>query len=160
MKRVVFIGQAPARPTSKHGVAGTYLRPWLYELGLDEQTIVRHCRFYALIDSFPGSDTHGHLRPTPEQIVRHRPLLLNLIKEFMPDIIVPVGAMAIKEVLPNVAGGLQNTVGHTYYVDLFGGFGKEILVIPLPHPSGRSVWINTNRDKVAKALLLLKDNIT
>ncbi len=159
MKRVTFIGQAPAHPSSKHAIAGTYLRPWLYELGLDEQTIIRHCQFLALISDFPGSDVHGHLRPTPEQIALYRPLLINLIKEFKPDIIAPVGAMAIKEVLPHVTAGLQNTVGHTYYVDPFGSLGKEMLVIPLPHPSGRSVWVNTNRDKVASALLLLKNNI-
>lgn len=159
MKRVIFIGQAPARPTSKHSVAGTYLRPWLYELGLDEQAIMQNCQFYALIGSFPGSGTHGHLRPTPEQIERYRPLLISRVKEFKPDIIVPVGAMAIKEVLPNVAGGLQDIVGYTYYADPFDSLGKEMLVIPLPHPSGRSVWIATNRDKVASALLLLKNNI-
>lgn len=159
-KRIVFIGQAPARPDSKHGVAGTYVRPWLYGLELDDQTITRQCRFYALIGSFPGSNKQGHLRPTPEQISEHRPVLIDLLKNFEPDILVPVGAMAIAEVLPEAIGGLGNIIGNVYKTDPFGSLGHEVTIIPWPHPSGRSTWLSTHPDEVAKAQALLKTNLT
>jgi uracil-DNA glycosylase len=160
MKRIVCIGQAPARPGSKHGVAGTYVRPWLYQLGLDEAAITQYFRFYALIRSFPGSNSQGHLRPTPQQVAAHRPALVRLIQEFHPDIVVPVGAMAIAEVLPMVKGTLNDTIGHTYQADPFGSLGREIPVIPWPHPSGRSTWLAANPDKVAAALALLKQELS
>ena len=155
-KRIVFIGQAPAKPGSKHDVAGTYVRPWLYHIGLDEQTIIQQCRFYALIGTFPGSSQQGHLRPTPQQVLEHRPILIALLQDFQPDILVPVGAMAIAEILPKTTGTLQDIIGTTYRADPFGCLGHEITIIPWPHPSGRSTWLSTRPDKVATALALLK----
>lgn len=156
MKRTVFIGQAPARPGSKHDVAGSYIRPWLYRIGLDEETIVKQFRFYALVGDFPGSGQHGHLRPTPEQILEHRPVLEQLVKDFQPDIIVPVGAMAISEVLPSAKGKLGDIIGNSYTINPFNSMGSDIVAIPLPHPSGRSTWLAANPDKVDQALSLLK----
>jgi uracil-DNA glycosylase len=160
MKRVIFIGQAPARPGSKHAVAGTYMRPWLYQLGIDEKTITEHFRFYALMGNFPGSDKHGHFHPSSKQILNHRPVLIQHIKNFQPDIIVPVGAMAIIELLPDLSGPLRDIISKLYHADPFKSLGKEFTIIPLPHPSGRSIWINTNPDKVAQALQALKLQLT
>lgn len=154
--RVVCIGQAPARPGAKHAVAGTYLRPWLYRLGLDEATILRDFRFYALVDSFPGSGKQGHLPPTREQVTEHQPLLISLIKAFRPDILVPVGAMAIKEILPAVTGSLEDIIGVAFEINPYNSLEQEIPVIPLPHPSGRSTWPGAHPDRVAAALALLR----
>jgi len=159
-KKIVFIGQAPARPGAKHGEAGTYMRPWLHRIGLEDEAIMRQCRFYALIGIFPGSGVQGHLRPTPAQIAEHRPVLENLMQDFQPDIIVPVGAMAIGEVLPTIKGTLDTIVGGTYRIDPYGSLGKEIIAIPLPHPSGRSTWLHTHADKLTEALRLLKESLT
>ncbi len=160
MKQVIFIGQAPARPGAKHAKAGAYVRPWLHQLGFDEKTIAEHFRFYALMASFPGSNRHGHLHPTTKQILEHRRVLIQLIKDFQPNIIVPVGAMAVKEVLPDAAGTLRDIIGKAYCTDPFNSLGKEIPAIPWPHPSGRSTWLNANPDKVAQALHVLKLQLT
>jgi uracil-DNA glycosylase len=159
MKQVVFIGQAPARPNTRHEIAGTYLQPWLSQLGLAEETITEYFHFYALTDSFPGTNMHGHLRPTSEQILKHRPVLIKLIKGLEPDIIVPVGTMAIKEVIPTIGGTLSDIIGSVYKLDPFESIGREIIVIPWPHPSGRSIWLNANPDKVVQALQVLKKHL-
>jgi uracil-DNA glycosylase len=159
-KKIAFIGQAPARPGAKHGEAGTYVKNWLHQIGLSDEGIAQYCRFYALVGSFPGSGTHGHLRPTPAQVLEHRPVLINLIKDFQPDIMVLVGAMAIAEALPVAKGKLSDIVGNAYEVDPFESMGKIIITIPLPHPSGRSTWLRAHRDKLETALQLLKRHLS
>jgi uracil-DNA glycosylase len=156
MKRIVFIGQAPARPDSKHGVPGTYVRPWLYKIGISEDTITENFRFYALMSSFPGSDKAGHLRPTAAQILEHRPLLIKNICEFQPDVIVPVGSMAISEILLAASGNLSNIIGNTYMINPFMCLPQPIVAVPLPHPSGRSTWINQHANLLDQGLTLLQ----
>src|SRR4051812_21717952 len=140
-KRIAFIGQAPASPNSKHSTAGTYISAWLHKLEIDDKTIAEHCRFYALMGSFPGSTAKGHIKPTQQQIAKHRPVLANLLADFQPEIVVPVGAMAIAEVLPEARGALVDIIGETYAADPFNSLGRVVTVIPWPHPSGRSTWV-------------------
>jgi uracil-DNA glycosylase len=156
MKRVIVIGQAPARPGSKHGVSGTYVRPWLYRLGVDDTTITEWFRFYALVGDFPGSDRGGHLRPSPEQIRQHQPTLIAAIQKFQPAIIVPVGGMAIAEVLPDATGNLSGIIGRTHETNPFGCLAGPIPTIPLPHPSGRSTWLHQHNHLFNQALTALK----
>lgn len=155
MKRIAFIGQAPARPGSKHEVAGMYLRPWLYSIGWSEADITDYCRFYALMASFPGSDKGNHLKPSPQQILDHRPYLIEQFQDFQPELLVPVGAMAISELIPVANITLTTVIGNAYQVNPFDCLRESIPAIPLPHPSGRSTWVNQHQDLVKKALSLL-----
>lgn len=158
MKQCLFLGQAPARPSSKHEIPGAYLHAWLHSIGLSDQAIKKHCHFYALTDIFPGSSRYGHLAPTPEQVAAHRPALLWAITSLQPDVIVPVGKMAIAELLHN-NDPLERIIGSQYELDPLDALGYPIACIPLPHPSGRSVWSHTHPDHVATALELLKAEI-
>jgi uracil-DNA glycosylase len=135
---------------------GAYVRPWLYRIGLDEAVITDNFRFYALMASFPGSNETGHLRPTAEQIQEHRPVLIQLLRDFQPDIVVPVGAMAIKEVLPAVKGTLSDAVGNVYKADPFASLGRDIVIVPWAHPSGRSTWVATHGERVEASLEQLR----
>lgn len=157
MKTVLFIGQAPARPSSRHEVAGTYLHKWLHSIGITDQQIATHCHFYALTDTFPGSTTSGHLPPTKEQVAAHRPVLKEVIRTLQPAIIVPVGKMAITELLGET--NLENAIGKTYSIDPFNSLSHDITCIPLSHPSGRSSWNHTHKEHVQTALALLKKTI-
>jgi uracil-DNA glycosylase len=159
MKRVIFIGQAPARPGSKHAIAGSYIRPWLYELGLAEATISEFFQFYALINSFPGMGKTGHLRPTPEQIMDQRPALIKKIQAFQPNIIVPVGGMAIAELMASTPAELSEIIGNTYTANPYNCLPEAITLIPLPHPSGRSTWLHKHNDLLDRALTQLAANL-
>ena len=156
MKKIVFIGQAPARPSSKHEVPGTYLYAWLQKIGLSEEQISQNCYFYALIDHFPGSTQHGHAAPSSAQIAEHLPSLRASIVSVQPDIIVPVGKQAIEAILGAEGSKLVDIVGNRYEVDPLRALGRTITCIPLSHPSGRSTWNAVHKKQVADALSLLK----
>lgn len=155
MKTIFFLGQAPARPDSKHEIAGTYLHPWLSSIGFTDEEIKTHCHFYALIDTFPGADKNGHLAPTKEQIAQYRPTLEKTLRDTQPDLIVPVGKLAISEVLQRTVT-LGDVVGRQFSVNPFGCLKDEIVCIPLSHPSGRSAWNYLHKEQVEDALRLLE----
>ncbi len=156
MKKIFFLGQAPAKPSSKHDIPGTYLHTWLHSIGFTEEQITNDCLFYALTDTFPGASKHGHFAPTKEQIELHRPVLRKVLASAQPDVIVPVGKMAIAEIFQDTSTSLEETVGKTFYVNPFQALEHEIACIPLSHPSGRSAWNHTHKDHVRQALQLLK----
>lgn len=155
MKQILFIGQAPARPHSKHEVAGTYLNTWLSSLFTDDE-INTYCHFHALIDAFPGATKNGHLTPTNEQVQAYRPALKRIIQDIQPELIVPVGKMAIGELFGNKNLALSDVIGRQFSIDPFSSLGHEIVCIPLPHPSGRSAWNYLHKEQVNEALQLLE----
>lgn len=155
MKTIFFLGQAPARPDSKHEVAGTYLHPWLSSIGITDDEIKKHCHFHALVDTFPGADKSGHLAPTKAQIARYHPILVNTLQSVQPDLIVPVGKLAIGEVLQRTVS-LSEVVGRQFSVNPFDCLPDEIVCIPLSHPSGRSAWNYLHKEQVEDALRLLE----
>jgi uracil-DNA glycosylase len=152
MKKVFFLGQAPARPLSKHDVPGTYLHAWLRSIGYTDADIKKYCYFYALIDIFPGTSKSGHLPPTPTQIAAHRTALQATFRQIQPDIIVPVGKMAISEIFRQKDVVLTDVVGKQFSINPFDSLDHPIVCIPFSHPSGRSVWNHFHKDLVAKSL--------
>lgn len=155
MKQIFFLGQAPARPTSKHEIPGTYLHRWLRGIGFTDEEILNSCHFYALMDEFPGATKGGHLAPTKQQIEHHRPVLIKTLQSIQPEIIVPVGKLAISEVLQKKAT-LDEVTGTSLQLNPFNALEKPILCIPFSHPSGRSAWNHTHKEKVTQALKLLR----
>jgi uracil-DNA glycosylase len=66
-----------------------------------------------------------------------------------PKLIVPVGGLAIRRLLG--LSGLSECVGRTYE-------HEGAVVVPLPHPSGASGWLNApeNRELAAAAARLVR----
>ena len=66
-----------------------------------------------------------------------------------PEVLIPVGQMAIERFLG--PGRLEDRVGRR--------FGTRPVVVPLPHPSGQSRWLNdpANRGMLAVALDLIAE---
>ncbi len=64
-----------------------------------------------------------------------------------PEVLILVGQMAITRFLG--PGSLEERVGRT--------FGTRPVMIPLPHPSGQSRWLNdpANRERLTRALAAL-----
>jgi uracil-DNA glycosylase family 4 len=148
-QRAYIYGQAPGvlegqerRPW--RGRAGQTLRRWL---DMDEPTF--YAAFYcaSVTRCYPGRSPSGtgDRVPTP----REQDLCafwfeweLRLVR---PELIVAVGGLAIRRLLGR--RGLDECIGSTFE---HGG----VVVVPLPHPSGVSRWLNVpaNRARLEKAI--------
>ena len=152
-QRAYMYGQAPGIVEGEErrpwrGRAGKTLRRWL-ELDEDEFYASFYCA--SVTRCYPGraASGRGDRTPTP----REQELCafwsgweLELLR---PALIVPVGGLAIKQLLG--LSGLAGCIGRRYELD-------GATVIPLPHPSGASGWLNlpANRELTARAAALVR----
>ena len=69
-----------------------------------------------------------------------------------PRLIVPVGGLAIRRLLR--ISGLARCIGRRYELD-------GAVVVPLPHPSGASGWLNApaNRELTARGAAIVRDEL-
>jgi len=100
----------------------------------------------ALMRCFPGRNRAGtgDLRPPPAAVANCAHWLDAELEMLAPRVLILVGQMAIARFLG--PGTLEARVGRT--------FGKQPVMVPLPHPSGQSRWLNdsTNREHLGRAL--------
>jgi uracil-DNA glycosylase family 4 len=150
-----LVGQAPGpaeresrRPFS--GRAGKELDRWMVRAGFESAEEFRRLTYIAaLMRCFPGrnrTDT-GDLKPSPAAVKNCAHWLDAELEMLEPRIIIAVGQMAINRLLG--PGPLEARVGKS--------FGETPVIVPLPHPSGQSRWLNdvANRERLEKALALL-----
>lgn len=141
--RVFLVGQAPGPHEGKFGrpfawTAGKTLFRWFEETaGVNEATFRDRVYMAAVARCFPGkAKGGGDRRPDPDEIARCKPFLTREVEILQPELVLPVGTLAIAEVLGHT-GQLKEVVGQvtraTYH-------GVELDVIALPHPSGASTW--------------------
>lgn len=150
-----LVGQAPGpaeresrRPFS--GRAGKELDRWMLRAGFSTAEEFRRLTYIAaLMRCFPGRNRAGtgDLRPPPAAVANCAHWLdaeLDLLK---PHVLILVGQMAIARFLG--PGTLESRVGRR--------FGGRPVMVPLPHPSGQSRWLNDheNRARLEKALAML-----
>jgi len=151
----LLVGQAPGptemasrRPFS--GRAGKELDRWMLRAGFESPDEFRRLTYIAaLMRCFPGRNAGGtgDLRPPPAAIANCSHWLDAELRILRPKVLIPVGQMAISRFLG--PGPLEARVGKC--------FGKSPVVVPLPHPSGQSRWLNVsaNRERLAEALTLI-----
>ena len=144
--KVLLVGQAPGPHEGSLGrpfawTAGKTLFRWFDEaLGIDEAQVRARIYFAAVARCFPGKAKNGgDRRPDPEEISRCGRFLSEEVAVLQPTLVIPVGAMAIEQVL-GVKGPLVETVGTVRRARYQG---VELDVICLPHPSGASTWHRT-----------------
>ncbi len=103
----------------------------------------------ALMRCFPGRNRAGtgDLRPPPAAVANCAHWLDAEVELLKPRVLILVGQMAIARFLG--PGTLESRVGLT--------FGEKPVMVPLPHPSGQSRWLNehANRARLEKALATL-----
>ena len=140
---ILLVGQAPGPREGSFGrpfawTAGKTLFRWFAEaLGVPEERFRERVYIAAVARCFPGkAPGGGDRRPDPEEIARCRPFLEREVKILRPTLVLPVGSMAIEQVLGE-KGPLSGVVGHLRQVT-YHGVSTE--VICLPHPSGASTW--------------------
>ena len=152
-QRAYLYGQAPGIVEGEErlpwrGRAGQTLRRWLRVEG-DGLYDLFYCA--SVTRCYPGRPAagRGDRTPTPrEQDLCEfwRNWELELLR---PDLVVTVGGLALKRLLGIPT--LTQAIGKSYLLPPELG---HALVIPLPHPSGASGWLNdqANRARLGKAL--------
>ncbi len=158
--RVFLLGQAPGPHEARFGrpfawTAGKTLFRWLAgPTGADEETVRARVYIAAVVRCFPGKTSGGGDRvPTPAECSLWRGFLAREVEILRPALLVPVGRLAIQEVLGH-AGPLAEVVGRVHRARWHG---VEADVVPLPHPSGASTWfkVEPGRTLLEAALGLL-----
>ena len=158
--RIFLLGQAPGPHEARLGrpfayTAGRTLFRWLGRAtGADEEILRARVYLAAVVRCFPGKAPGGGDRlPTPRECALWRGFLGREVEILRPRLVVPVGRLAISEVLGH-AGPLAEVVGRAFRPSFHG---REVDAIPLPHPSGASTWFKTEpgRALLERALDLL-----
>ena len=153
----MLVGQAPG-PTERvsrrpfDGRAGKELDRWMLRAGFAGAEDFRSLTYIAaLMRCFPGRNATGtgDLRPPASAIANCAHWLDAELRILKPKVVIPVGQMAINRFLG--PGSLEDRVGNR--------FGERPVIVPLPHPSGTSRWLNdsANRDRLAAALALIAE---
>jgi uracil-DNA glycosylase len=155
--RILLIGQAPGPRERTVGypfawTAGRTLFGWLSQLGADEERFRARVHMAAVVRCFPGRVGGGDRVPAPEEVGNCFPFVEREVDLLRPDLILPVGRLAIDRFLPCEV--LSDVIGQAFAGHIHG---HPVTVIPLPHPSGRSTWIHRegNRARLASALALI-----
>jgi uracil-DNA glycosylase len=161
LSKVYLLGQAPGPHEGALGrpfawTAGKTLFRWLATAGINEEQFRRLAYMAAVCRCFPGKTTGGSDRvPAPDEITACADWIEQEFKLLQPQLIIPVGRLAIEQVLDK--SPLVEIIGQKFEITLFG---KKRDIIPLPHPSGASTWFKKEPGKslLVKALDLLTDH--
>jgi len=138
---ILLIGQAPGDKEGGFGkpfawTAGKTMFKWFERIGLDEETFRQRVYMAAVCRCFPGKNPKGGDRvPNKDEIAKCSNWLQAEIDLLKPDLILPVGKLAISQLIP--VNKLNEVIGKMHSVN-FHGHSTE--AIPLPHPSGASTW--------------------
>src|SRR5438309_6916452 len=156
--RMMIIGQAPGAVELTTGLpfsgrAGAELRGWLAEAGIDEAHLPYRT---AITKCFPGKAASGagDRRPSPAEIALCAPWLEQELALVRPRVVLLLGTLAIERLWGK--GPLDAVVGRSRRA------ADGALLIPLPHPSGASRWLNDgeHRNLLHRGLRLLKRALT
>ncbi|MGH7285311.1 MAG: uracil-DNA glycosylase family protein [Polyangiaceae bacterium] len=159
--RIYLLGQAPGPHEGKIGkpfawTAGKTLFRWFEEsLGIDEEKFRSFIYMSAVARCFPGkAKGGGDRKPSPVEIDRCEKFVRGEIEILKPDLVIPVGSLAISRVLGRF-GKLDGVIGKKMRAHWHD---SEVDVIPLPHPSGASTWhrVEPGKSLLLRALDLLK----
>jgi uracil-DNA glycosylase len=157
----MLVGQAPGVTEAKtkrpfNASSGTRLFQWLSKAGFEEDDFRARYYMTAVTKCYPGKNPmgQGDRRPTRAEQKLCRPFLERELALVQPRVLLPVGSLAIQTLLSRRLR-LADAIGRVFEVD-----GRYVL--PLPHPSGASLWPNRleNQARIEKALILLRDELT
>ncbi len=148
-QRLMIVGQAPGPSSGRRGVpytgaTGKTLQRWLERAGFPPGALHRDFYLTSLTKCFPGRAigiaAKGDRPPSAKEIAlctRHLDREIALVR---PEIVVSLGRLAAERLDPT-ARGLP-------LIDLVGSLrpaeraGHAFRLLPLPHPSGVSRWLN------------------
>ena len=154
--RVMIVGQAPGAVEFEAGTpfagrSGVVLREWLRRAGIAPNHLPYRS---AITKCFPGKNPRGSgdRRPSPAEIALCAPWLEQELALVRPKVLLLLGRLAIDRFwgpapLDAVVGTARRENGR--------------VLIPLPHPSGASRWLNEpeNRARLDRALRIAKREV-
>jgi uracil-DNA glycosylase len=175
---VMMIGQAPGDKEGPAGkpfawTAGKTLFQWFASIGMTEEQFRERVYMAAVARCFPGkAEAGGDRVPDAEEIEACGKHLVAEAKMIQPRLIIPVGKLAIMQMLPpapppppSKPGGRRRAAKPTVdkLIEVIGEqrrityAGVEMDMIALPHPSGASTWHRTQPGKtlLTRALALI-----
>jgi uracil-DNA glycosylase len=161
--RIFLLGQAPGPHEAKLGrpfawKAGKTLFSWFERaFGATEEEVRARVYMAAVVRCFPGKSAGGGDRvPSAAEIEACRPFVEREVAALRPRLAIPVGRLAIAEVLGG-ARPIAEVVGTPLRTHLHG---QDLDVICLPHPSGASTWFKLEPGKtlLERALRLLAEH--
>ena len=154
---VMVVGQAPGNTEARagrpfNGPAGQRLFRWLAQVGWEETAFRATQYITAVTKCYPGKGTGGKGDRVPTRVEQAlcAPYLAQELALVRPRVIVPVGGLAVRRFLG--AARLAEVVGEAVQDE------EGRWIVPLPHPSGASLWLNRpeNQERVAQALAHLR----
>lgn len=158
--RVMLVGQAPGPHEADQGrpfayTAGKRLFQWFATgVGMTEDDFRSRVHIAAVIRCFPGRDAKagGDRVPDAEEIARCGAHLDREIALLRPKLVIAVGTLASMQ-LVGIAR-LKDAVGRVHRASRAG---RTFDVVVLPHPSGRSTWLNKpeNAELLRRSLELI-----
>jgi uracil-DNA glycosylase len=161
-QRLMLVGQAPGerelgprKPFA--GRSGAELARWMTRAGFDGDDHFRSLTYITSITKcFPGKARTGggDRRPSGVEVSQCRPWLDRQAALVRPRLLLLVGGLAHAGFPQTRGKGLEQLIGRAFDAsgaDLTGalaggqglpGHAPEPWVLPLPHPSGASRWLN------------------
>ena len=140
--KVLLVGQAPGDKEPRLGrpfawTAGRTLFRWFEDAcGIDEATFRASIYMAAVCRCFPGKKAQGGDRvPSRDEIDNCAGWLEAEVRLLEPELVIPVGRLAIERFL--ACPSLAAVIGRQVRVRFAG---REMDLVPLPHPSGASPW--------------------
>ena len=159
--KIILVGQAPGDREGELGrpfgwTAGKTLFKWFFSIGVDEGAFRQQVYIAAVCRCFPGKKPKGGDRvPSKEEIAQCRPWLDAEFDLLKPELIIPVGKLAISQFIE--VDKLVDVIGQSFKKEING---QSVDVIPLPHPSGASTWHQRppGKDLLGQALKLIEQH--
>jgi len=163
--RVMLVGQAPGQVETSAGErrafagrAGKTMFRWLGSIGVDEATFRTRVYIAAVTRCYPGPSASGRGDRVPSRQEQERcdRWLDDELRIIRPKLLIPVGKLAMEKFLPSAP--LDQLIGRVHEAEHVGGRSR---VIPLPHPSGASSWVNAPAHKrlLERALALIANEL-
>jgi uracil-DNA glycosylase len=157
---LMLVGQAPGVTEAEvkrpfNASSGRRLFQWLAQAGFEEDEFRASYYMTAVTKCYPGKHPKGKgdRKPTRAEQKLCRPFLDRELGLVEPRVLLAIGGLAIETLLGRKLR-LDEVVGRVFCVD-----GRWIL--PLPHPSGASLWPNRpeNQARIQQALVLLREEL-
>jgi uracil-DNA glycosylase len=157
---LMLVGQAPGVTEAQvkrpfNASSGRRLFQWLAEAGIVEAEFRIHYYMTAVTKCYPGRHPKGKgdRKPSRAEQKLRRPFLDRELALVRPRVLLAVGGLAIETLLGQKLR-LNEAVGCVFEID-----GWQVL--PLPHPSGASLWPNApeNQARIQQALRLLREDL-
>jgi uracil-DNA glycosylase family 4 len=157
--RFMTIGQAPGITEQEaqrpfNAGSGTRLFGWLENAGIQEDWFRSTQYMTSVTKCYPGRQSSGSGDRVPSRREQQlcRPYLDREIELVDPEVIIPIGRLAINLFYPR-STVLSEIIGTQLEVD-------KRWIVPLPHSSGASRWhqIEENRRLIDQAISLIREH--